>query len=374
MSNLTKQRYLADRKVELNELFFDLIFVYAISKIAHTILHVHHGSVSIELFLKYLIMTLIFTTIWSYQTFFTNRFGTLALRDIGFTMFNMFVVIYLSNSLYPDFEKTFFPFVLSTGILFLSISLQYFIRNVSSEDIEDKNVCNVFSITTLTAGILSLIALCLPLSIHYYVYFLAIGISMIGPLAGYRHLSASPVNMPHLVERYGLLTIIMFGEVMIGLASIFSIHHFDPMTILQFTIVVLLFWTYWIKTEQFMNHHQMTRGFLLYHSHIIIFLALGMFNAAMVLSENPDINDWFKIVLMYGSLTLYFIGYFVNFPYFHDHHKNRQLIISIMMILIVGFIVAVVLRLVPHSLTIITTIVMIVIFLLVRQQKLQSNI
>ncbi|MCG7418856.1 low temperature requirement protein A [Macrococcus epidermidis] len=51
MSNLTKQRYLADRKVELNELFFDLLFVYAISKIAHTILHVHHGSVAPDLFL-----------------------------------------------------------------------------------------------------------------------------------------------------------------------------------------------------------------------------------------------------------------------------------------------------------------------------------
>lgn len=369
MSNLTKQRYLADRKVELNELFFDLIFVYAISKIAHTILHVHHGSVSLDLFLKYLIMTLIFTTIWSYQTFFTNRFGTLALRDIVFTMFNMFVVIYLSNSLYPDFEKTFFPFVLSTGILFLSISLQYLVRNIMSQDIEDKKVCNVFSITTLIAGVMSLIALFLPSSIHYYVFFLAIGIGMLGPLVGYKHLSASPVNMPHLVERYGLLTIIMFGELMIGLASIFSIEQFDPMTILQFGIVVLLFWTYWIKTEKFMDHHQITRGFLLYHSHIIIFLALGMVNAAMVLSENPEINSQFKVILMYGSLILYFIGYFVNFPYFHNHHQNRNLMISVFAILIIGFIAAYLLNTVSHALIIITAIVMICIFLLVRKQK-----
>ena len=368
MSLLTKNRHLENRKVELSELFFDLIFVYAISKIAHTILHTDHGSVSFDLFIKFLIMSLIFTTIWSYQTFFTNRFGTLHIRDVGFTMFNMFVVIYLSNSLNPDFDKTFYSFVTCTAILFFSIGLQYTIRYFMSNDTEDKGVCFVFLATTFTTSILSFTALFVPYSLHYKVFFTAIAIGMIAPLLGYKVLSASPVNMPHLVERYGLMTIIMFGEVMIGLASIFDIQHFDPFSILQFSIVVFLFWTYWIKTERFINHHQETRGFLIYHSHITIYISLGMFNAAMILSENHNVHASFKVALMFLSLALYFVGYFMNMAYFHRHHQNTKLIISTFLILFISYILSIITLQIQHSLTVITVIAIFIILLLIRSQ------
>lgn len=372
MSLLTKNRHLENRKVELSELFFDLIFVYAISKIAHTILHIDQGSVTFDLFLKYLIMTLIFTTIWSYQTFFTNRFGTLHIRDVGFTMFNMFIVIYLSNSLNTNFDKTYYPFVLCTAILFFSIGMQYTIRYFMSEDIEDKGVCFVFLATTFTASFISFMALIVHEQFHYIVFFTAIGIGMTAPLLGYKVLSASPVNMPHLVERYGLLTIIMFGEVMIGLASIFDIQHFDPFSILQFSIVVFLFWTYWIKTERFINHHQETRGFLIYHSHITIYLALGMFNAAMILSENHNVHATFKVSLMFFSLALYFVGYFMNMAYFHAQYQNIKLIATVFALLLTAFLLALLTLSIPNSLIIIALITLFFILINIRNQ-LKAN-
>ncbi|MCE3370471.1 low temperature requirement protein A, partial [Staphylococcus aureus] len=87
-----------------HELFFDLIFVYAIQKIAHVILHAHHGTISFELFFKYVMMSLILWILWAHQTFFTNRFGDAVTKDVIFMMISMFILIFLSNSLYPDFE------------------------------------------------------------------------------------------------------------------------------------------------------------------------------------------------------------------------------------------------------------------------------
>lgn len=362
-----------EKKVSLSELFFDVIFVYAISKIAHTILHVHHGVVSPDLFFKYTMMTLIFTIIWSYQTFFTNRYGMIRPKDIIFMMVNMFIVIYLSNSLYPDFDKTYFPFVLCTSLLFLSIAIQYTINYFETVKTEDKNVCRIFFTSLYISAFISLTALIVPDAFHYHFFFTAVGIASFGPLLGQRTLVKSPVNFPHLVERYSLLTIIMFGELMIGLANIFSIEHFDFMSIFQFAIVVFTFWVYWIKVDYFIDHHQKTSGFILCYSHLLIFLALGALNAAIVLSENFEVHEDFKIHLMFLSLGLFYFGIFSNFELFHNKHQNHRMMISTFFILIIGYIFSLLLIHVQHSLTLMAFISVTLIFtIFLRQQKIKT--
>lgn len=364
-----------EKKVSLSELFFDVIFVYAISKIAHTILHVHHGVVSPDLFFKYTMMTLIFTMIWSYQTFFTNRYGMIRPKDIIFMMVNMFIVIYLSNSLYPDFDKTYFPFVLCTGLLFLSIAVQYTLNYFETVHPADKNVCRIFFTSLYISAAISFIALLVPDALHYYFFFTAVGIASFGPLLGQRTLMKSPVNFPHLVERYSLLTIIMFGELMIGLANIFSIEHFDFMSIFQFATVVFAFWAYWIKVDYFMDHHQRTSGFILCYSHLLIFLALGTLNAAIVLSENFEVHADFKVHLMFLSFGLFYFGIFLNFELFHNKHQNHRMIISTYLVLIICYIISLLLVHVHHSLTWLSFIaVTLIFFIFVRQQKTKTVI
>ncbi len=80
---------------------------YAIQKIAHVILTTQNGSISADLFFKYIVMSLFLWLMWSHQTFFTNRFGQVTFKDVSFMMFNMFIMVFLSNSLYPDFENKF---------------------------------------------------------------------------------------------------------------------------------------------------------------------------------------------------------------------------------------------------------------------------
>lgn len=45
---------------------------------------------------------------------FTNRFGQVTFKDVSFMMFNMFIMVFLSNSLYPDFENI-LPILLMRG-------------------------------------------------------------------------------------------------------------------------------------------------------------------------------------------------------------------------------------------------------------------
>lgn len=332
-----KNKFFVDKKVELSELFFDLIFVYAVSKISHTILHLHHGSVSTTLFLEYTIMLLVFVSVWSYQTFFTNRFGMSKFRDISFMMFNMFIIIYLSNSINPNFDKTFEVFFLCTGILFLSVSLQYFI--VFNENIikKEKDVCLVFGITTLICSVIIFSAYFIPGTTHYIVFYIAIFIGLLGPVVGMKWLRKSPVNMPHLIERYSLFTIIMFGESMVGLTSIFNIEKFEVISIFQFIIVASLFWTYWIKIDFFMNQNNKATGLRLCYTHIIIFFSLGLLNSGIIFSENDSINYIFEATLIYASILLFYLGILLNMAYYHQVYQMKKLYIGVLGIVFIFF-------------------------------------
>ena len=58
---------------------------------------------------------------------FTNRFGQVTFKDVSFMMFNMFIMVFLSNSLYPDFEKH-SSHSSYAWHMYLSIGLQYLLH------------------------------------------------------------------------------------------------------------------------------------------------------------------------------------------------------------------------------------------------------
>ena len=105
-------RYLQEKRANFHELFYDLIFVYALQKIAHVLLHTDkNGTLSLNTFVVYILMSLFLWLLWTHQTVFTNRFGELSPKDVAFTIVNIFLLVFLSNSFYPDFNKTFVPFM-----------------------------------------------------------------------------------------------------------------------------------------------------------------------------------------------------------------------------------------------------------------------
>ncbi|SCS80725.1 low temperature requirement protein A [Staphylococcus caeli] len=344
------ERHLEIKRASFLELFFDLIFVYAIQKIAHVLLHTHNGTISSELFFKYVVMSLFLWIIWSHQTFYTNRFGEITAKDIGFIIFNIFVLVFLSNSLFPDFEKTFFPFFICVGILYLSISLQYFMHLKHCLSHADKRTCQSFAIVAFIVSMLSFIALIIPANtmhshvVHYIPAFLGIFIAGTGLIPFRKYFAQSPVNMMHLVERFSLLTIIIFGEVLVGLASTFSITHFNFIYIFQFIILITLFGIYWLFTETFINDKRKTIGFRLVYSHLIINIALGLLNSAIIFSNNNELKPMFEISIMYTSILLFLIGLWLNMPHYHDKYKSRKFVLLPIVILVITFIISMIFK------------------------------
>ncbi|HDP2689888.1 TPA: low temperature requirement protein A, partial [Staphylococcus aureus] len=81
-------------------------------------------------------------------------------------------------------------------------------------------------------------------------------------------------------------------------------------------------------------------GFRLSYTHLLINIALGVINAAIVFSNNNKLNDLFEINMMYISVLIFYIGLWLITPYFHNELTNAKYISYSLGILVMSYIVS----------------------------------
>ncbi|WP_270304578.1 low temperature requirement protein A [Baileyella intestinalis] len=69
-----------EKKVELIELFYDLIYVYAISRLTLLIEEPEGGIIPLSGFLRYIVVCFVILQAWLYLTNYVNRYGRWKLR------------------------------------------------------------------------------------------------------------------------------------------------------------------------------------------------------------------------------------------------------------------------------------------------------
>lgn len=353
------ERPMQDKKaVEITELFYDLVYVYAISQISHTILHAKDGDIPLLTFVKFLVMTLVFYIVWSYQTNYTNRFGVLRVKDLLFLLFNMFVAIFLALNLTKDFQTTFDAINICIAILFLSTSLQFFLSLLDKITPEDQHASIIFGMTMLISGLLSTWAIFASNHWMYILFGLAIVIASLLPMPFKTKLTKASVNVPHMLERYSLLTIIMFGETIIGLTKIYKMGAFNWQDIVLFLIIISLFGSYWLKADRLFYAERYASGMTLTIAHFFILIGLGMVNASLILDANDKVTHLFKVEMMFAALAFYYAGILLNLYYTHeDFVHEKPMIIFTACALIAGFVTSYLIKDMPHILPAATLVV-----------------
>lgn len=87
------------KEVSMSELFFDLVFVYVLSTINHTVEHISSNLVSLESLVKTFMLFLVFFAIWTYRTFLENRFFKNKWYQYIFVFTDMFLILLLLKSI-----------------------------------------------------------------------------------------------------------------------------------------------------------------------------------------------------------------------------------------------------------------------------------
>ena len=66
--------------------------------------------------------------------------------------------------------------------------------------------------------------------------------------------SAGIISFPHLAERFELITIITFGEGIVGMTEFFDVKSFSMRPVLVFAVIILLFGCYVTQIHYLCGH------------------------------------------------------------------------------------------------------------------------
>ncbi len=288
------------KPVGMFELFYDLVFVYAISRITAMIHHPVNGSIPLVTFLQFLLVVIVVMQIWLYQVIYFNRYSKNQFLDIGSLVLNMFVAVYLANNINTEWRITFHYFNIAMAAMILILFCQYLFVKA------DNNDKQAFLI------ILGLI-IGYPVGIYFCISGYIVGFIL--PLFLKGMFKAERVNFPHLVERVSLIVIIAFGEAIVNLTSYFNSKTPLVYAAFLFLSLVLMFASYVVLSDELIDHHQISKGFILMYSHIAIAVAILLSTVAILYLQVQNINKTFLFFLIIFSIALYYFSLAINQVY-----------------------------------------------------------
>ncbi|MGN1283396.1 MAG: low temperature requirement protein A [Limosilactobacillus sp.] len=301
------------KKVSMLELFYDLIFVYAISKITAMIHHPVGGGLPMVSYLEFVIVVIIVMQIWLYQALYINRFGKSRLVDNIGLLISMYAMTYLANNINTEWSITFWSFNTAVLLIVANLIWQYLCGS-GPQPLRDRDV-RAFSIT-LSLEFIAVLA-GLVVGYQYGIYLCVLGglLGFLMPLTVYRQFVPDKVNFPHLVERLSLIIIITFGEMVVNVTRYFTGSLVNPLALALFVFLAALFGTYIIQSELLINHHQRTKGFVLMYSHVLMVVALLGMTAGLDYLTISTVSQTFLWIFLSVNLVAYYGCLYFNGVY-----------------------------------------------------------
>ena len=241
----------ANRRTSWLELFYDLVYVIVIAK-ATSILTKTNNFVT---FYDYTIFILTFLPIWwswTGHTLYANRFFEDDKYNWLITFIQMFFVIILGLIIDQMFTKYTVIFSISYFLIRLLIVISYWRIHQNSK--ATKPVTSLLLKGFGTGSVLWFLSIFAPKPYVFFIWALAFLIEFFTPWYGQKTLSKVSVHKEHLPERFGLLAIILIGEIVSNIVSAAHNLEINLFTITSliygFCIICLIWWFYFEVLEK----------------------------------------------------------------------------------------------------------------------------
>ncbi|WP_037163800.1 low temperature requirement protein A [Rhodococcoides fascians] len=284
------------------ELFFDLVFVVAVSVAAVQLHHALTENHVLDGIASYLMVFFAIWWAWMNFTWFATSFDTDDWLYRVLTVVQMAGVLVLAAGIEPAFtDKDFTIPVLGYVVMRIAMVAQW-IR--ASRAPEHRKTALIYASGITAVQVLWVLWLLVPQSpvqIVLFVVFAALEISI--PVVAEKSGGTTPWHPHHITERYGLFTLILLGESLLASANaiIEALHDETALaplisiSVLTLVVTAGLWWIYFWPP-----HHRAIGGFgtsLTYgYMHYFIFAAAGAFSAGIeveidVLTHHSELGD-----------------------------------------------------------------------------------
>jgi low temperature requirement protein LtrA len=317
-------------------LFFDLIFVVTIGDVTHILSHTHEGHLDPFQFWKFVLIFIPLWWIWASHTMYANRFDADDRQHRLATLFIMFLLIIISGLIGQRFLASFEAIVACYAGAKATIAMMYFVSKRRHK--ESVELTTAVGWAILAGATISLASILFPAPQRYAVFYLGIAFDLVAFIFFLqRRLQVIPVHTEHLIERVGLLTIIILGESISSLsAGLANISWTVEKLLTAATGFVMISSIWWVYFDSFhlLSEQKLTTGHSILYSHLFVFIGLSILASLIrhAILDDMALSD-FRLLSVVGAVC-FFIGkqyaYFMERPELRRHLVVNTLVVFVL--------------------------------------------
>jgi len=315
------------RRATWLELFFDLIFVVALRDAGEILSEAHGGHITTQQFLHFVLVFLPLWWIWAGHTIYANRFDTDSRQHRLSTLLIMFLLIVISAQISADAQDHYALAVAGYCGARLIIAVMYFVSKHKHHD-RGGFATTVGTVFAVGAAI-SLSSVLLERPWSYLVFYAGIVFDMAALVLLNRRLHVVPAHTPHLVERVGLLTIIMLGESVISISAALANIAWNRSNVTAavsgFVMVSAIWWIYY-DSFHLLEQRTLTTGHSILYSHFFLFVGLAILASLIrhAILGDLDPGDFRRLAAV--GTVLFFLG--KQYGYYREVPELRPYLLS----------------------------------------------
>lgn len=311
-----------DGHVSFAELFYDLVFVFAITQVSHFVLH--HFSLTGGLQALFLFLSIWW--VWIYSTWVFNMLDpeTVPVRLLLFAL--MVGGLFLSMALPGAFGDRGAVYGLAFAAMQLGRSL--FVVLVAGESPRIRRTFSRISVWVGLSGVFWIVGGFSDSETRVYLWLVALALELIAPSLGYRipgygrDISTDwVINGGHMAERCGLFVIICLGETLLVSGATFAEMTWDLPGILAFgsaiTGAVGMWWVYFHighkRGTHFIEHSDDPGAlgrlaYTYFHIPIVAGVVLGAVGSELTIAHPFHHATWAEAAVIVGGPAVFLLG------------------------------------------------------------------
>ena len=320
------------------ELFFDLVFVAAVARLA-TMLIERHDAIG---FVRFVGLFVPVAWAWMGYTYYANRFDTDDVPYRAMVSAGMAAVAAMAVAIGDFSDEGLMRFALAYAAVRLVLLLMY-VR--ARHHVPEMRQALNFYLVGFGAGAACWIASAFVTGpARELLWFAGLALEFGTPIVGWKAIATAPIDRHHLEERFGLFTIIVLGEAVIAVVVGTDVSDWATQAVIVgaagFAAVVGLWWTYFDVNGAV----QPRRGwwaFVFAYGHVPLWIGLTAFGAGVKLAikhaEEIAYDPGSRWALAGGAAL-----FLLSVVAFHAASQRRAPgLISLLRLVVVGGLVAI---------------------------------
>lgn len=336
----------AERRATWLELFFDLVFVVAVSTLSHLL----SNNLTIRELVYFTFLFIPVWWIWMGFSYYSDQFEKDSFVQRLAIFVSMFGVIILANTIPGAMDAQIRNFVITYVLLRILLIVLYVITWYQYP--KARSLTMRYIVGFVVGALIWLISIFFSIKHHLVLWGLALFIEMATPVLAYLTAKNIPKQRSHMDERFGLFTLIVLGDTIVSVAIGIENVHWNFAGVIDciagFFCAISMWKLYFDYADDKVIHRALRggklllfRSFIYGYSHFLIFFSIVVFGVGIVAgAEAANINNVTRFIL-FSSPVIYISGItliqFAAGKYSNEIFITRLIAIAIILIMYFAF-------------------------------------